>query len=374
MSLSNDIKEFALSIGYDRVGFTTADSFPLYDKELSERGHMYEWTKAGMQLAKSSNPKNILPEARSIVVTAYDYFKHSYPGEMEGKVGRAYQSLGGIPPIAIQRARYRLLREFLEKHGCRVGRGNIDVPARLAGARAGITNYGKNTFAYASDIGSFIMINAMVVDRELDYDEPTMEVKCPEKCTLCIDHCPTGSLYQSLKMDPRRCIAYNSYATPNSFFGTGQESIPIDIRERMGSWIFGCDVCQQVCPRNKAKLKMKLPTNAFLEYLARDFKLDKLLNMSDEHMARINPILNYIKDKRYFRRNAAVAMGNEGDPGYIPLLAKAIQDQYEVVRSHAAWALGKIGGIDALKVLETALARETSEQVQVEIRQALTRL
>jgi epoxyqueuosine reductase len=374
MSLSADIKEYALSIGYDRVGFTTADSFPLYDKELNERRDMYAWAASStLQIFKSSDPRNILLEARSIVVTAYDYFRHSYPEEMEGKVGRVYQSVGGIPPTAMHRARYRLLREYLEKLGCRVGKSNVDLPARLAGARAGITTYGKNCFAYADGIGSFIVISGMVIDRELEYDEPTMRVKCPEKCTLCIDSCPTGALYEPLRMDPRRCIAYNSYATPNSHFGAGQEIIPSDIREHMGSWVFGCDVCQQVCPRNRTRLKMKLPPNAYLEYLARDFTLDKLLTMSDEQFSRISTILNYIKDKRYYRRNAAAAMGNQGDTSYIPHLVLAMQDPYEVVRGHAAWALGKIGGSDAIRILETAHTRENSKYVLQEICQALSR-
>jgi epoxyqueuosine reductase len=372
VSISADIKEFALSLGYDKVGFTTAESFALYDNELQARRHMYEWTSSGtLQLFKSSNPKDIMADGRSIVVTAYDYFRHSYPENMEGKIGRVYQSVGGIPPTAIHRARYRLLREFLEKQGCRVGKSNIDLPARPAAARAGITTYGKNCFAYSEAAGSFIVISAMIIDRELEYDEATMKVQCPEKCTLCMDNCPTGALYAPLKMDPRKCIAYNSYATPGSHFGAGQESIPLDIREHMGSWIFGCDICQQVCPRNRPRLKMRLPSNAYLECMARDFTLNQLLNMSNEYLGRVSTILNYIKDKRYYRRNAAVAIGNQGDRSHVPDLAKAMQDPHEVVRGHAAWALGKIGGADARRVLEHALIAESSKYVVSEINRAL---
>ena len=374
MSLSSEIKEFALSIGYDRIGFTTADIFTIYEKELNERRQMYEWTLgSNLRLYRSSDPRNILPEARSIVVTVYDYFRHSYPVELTGKVGRLYQSVGGIPPLPINRARHRLLREFLEKHGIRTSRGAIEPPARLAGARSRITNFGKNCFAYADSIGSFIMIDTIVIDRELEYDEPTLVVACPEKCGACINACPTGALYEPLKIDPRRCIAFNSYATPGSLFGSGQEIIPVDIREQMGTWVFGCDICQEACPRNRARLKMKLPPNAYLENIASDFHLDRLLNMSDEHFSRISTLLTYIKDKRYFRRNAAVAMGNLGDRDYIPSLSQAMQDPYEVVRGHVAWSLGKIGGDKARNILLQYRATENSAYVQSEIAAALAR-
>ncbi len=150
MSITSDIQDYALSLGYDRVGFTTSDSFTLYEEELRRRHDMYSWaTGQDWGLIQGVDPRNVLSGARSVVVTVFDYFKHSYPEEMVGRVGRAYQSLGGVPPIPVHRARYRLLREFLEKQGCRVGRAGFDLPARLAAARAGVTDYGKNTFAFA---------------------------------------------------------------------------------------------------------------------------------------------------------------------------------------------------------------------------------
>ncbi|MFC1916889.1 epoxyqueuosine reductase [Chloroflexota bacterium] len=372
MSLSSDIKEFALGLGYERVGFTTADPFPVYEKEIRERPQMYDWMLEGnAPILKWANPKNMLPEARSIVVAVFDYFKHSYPEGMVGKVGRCYQSLGSIPAMPIDRARHRLLREFLEKQGCQIGKGPIQLPARLSAARAGATNYGKNCFAFAEGIGSFITVTALVIDAELEYDEPTMEVKCPEKCSLCLDSCPTGALYTPLKMNPHRCIAYNSYATPGSFFGEGLTALPLEIREKMGTWIFGCDICQQVCPRNQSRLKAKLPPNAFLEHITPDFRLETLLNMSDESFDRIQPLLNYIKEKRYFQRNAAVALGNLGKEDAIPTLANAMHDLDELLRGHVAWALGKIGGGKARRILERSLTSETSEYVQTEMKTAL---
>lgn len=372
MSLSSDIKEYALSLGYDRVGFTTADRFPIYEQELTERRQMYDWAiESSRQLLKAADPRNILPEARSIVVAVYDYFKQSYPQEMLGKVGRLYLSHGG-PPFPINRARYRLLSEFLESRGVRVARGIVTVPARQAAARAGVTHFGRNCFAFAEGIGSFIFIQTFVVDAELEYDAPTLEVKCPDKCTRCLDSCPTGALYEPLRMNPLRCVAYNSYAAPGYGFGPGQEVIPPDIREHMGTWIYGCDVCQEVCPRNRPRLKAKLPPNAYLEQIARDFSLYRLLNISDEYFNWVSGKFNFIKHKRYFQRNAAVALGNLGDEAAVPALALALRDPDELVRGHAAWALGKIGGGTAREALEADLSRETSEYVRGEIRAALS--
>lgn len=375
MSLSADIKEYALSLGYDRVGITTADKFPIYEQQLTERPQMYRWAIEGnAQLLKSADPRNILPDAKSIVVAVYDYFKQSYPKEVVGKVGRLYLAYGAAPPYPIHQARYRLLREFLEKQGIQVARGPVGPPARLSAARAGVANYGKNCFAFAEGIGSFIVIVPLVVNAELDYDTPTLEVKCPDKCTLCLDACPTGSLYEPLRMNPLRCIAYNSYATPGSFLGVGQEVLPKEIREPMGTWIFGCDVCQQVCPRNQPRLKAKLPPNPYLEHVANDLRLDKLLNMSDEYFFnRVLPRLSYIKQKRYVQRNAAVALGNLGTEESVAPLAQAMQNPDELVRGHAAWALGRIGSGRAKQTLEASLSRETSAYAREEIREALAR-
>jgi len=370
LSLSSDIKEYALSLGYDRVGFTTADSFPVLQKELNDRSDMYDWV--GPWLLRNADPRNVLPEARSVIALVYDYFRHSYPEGMTGKVGRYYLSLGsGEPPHPIYRARNVLLIEFLTNQGCRVGWG---LPARSSAARAGATSYGTNCFAFAEGIGSFISIVPLVIDKELEYDTPTFDVNCPEECTLCIDSCPTGALYEPLRMNPRLCITYNTYSTPGSIIGKGQEVLPLELREGMGTWVFGCDVCQQVCPRNQAKLKAKLPPNAFLEYIADDFQLEKILNITDEHYRRMYDLLamKYIVNKRYFRRNAAVALGNQGSQEAVPALTRAMQDPDELIRGHAAWALGRIGGKQAKQALESSLLHETSEYATGEIKAALT--
>jgi epoxyqueuosine reductase len=374
MSLSEDIKDFGLDLGYSKVGVTTADGFPDYIAELNSRRDMYAWYVEGaFQPLTGADPKSVMPSAKSIIVVAYDAFKESFPEKLVGKIGRFYQSRCYLTPRhRINGARRQLMREFLEKSGCQVAQ-RLVVPERLSAARAGIVTYGKNTFAFAEGIGSFILVTAFIVDAELEYDEPTLKVKCPPKCTACFDACPTGALYESLKMDPRRCIAFNTFMTQDDYLVGVTSYIPPDIREKMGIWIHGCDICQEVCPRNRKRLKAKLPQNEFLTKVAQDFELIKLLNLSDEfYIKRVQPLMyNYIRDKKYFQRNAAIALGNIGDPTFIPDLAQAMHDPEGLVRGYAAWALGKIGGSKVRQILEANSDRETDEFAKREIQDAL---
>jgi len=374
MSLSEDIKDFGLDLGYSKVGITTAESFPDYIAELNSRRDMYGWyIESAFQPITGADPKSAMPSAKSIVAAVYDGYKESFPEKFVGKIGRLYQARCYLAPHhRINGARRQLMRGFLEKNGCNVAQ-RLVVPERLSAARAGVVTYGKNTFAFADGIGSFILITAFVVDAKLDYDEPTLEVKCPPDCTACIDACPTGALYEPLKMDPRRCIAFNTFMTQDGYPGGLTSYIPPEIREKMGTWIHGCDICQEACPKNQKRLKAKLPQNEFLVKVAQDFELTKLLNLSDEFYAkRVQPLMyNYIRGKKYFQRNAAISLGNMGDPVFIPDLAQAMQDSEELVRGYAAWALGRIGGSQAKQILEAGLAHETAESARSEIKAAL---
>ncbi|HSR11453.1 MAG TPA: 4Fe-4S double cluster binding domain-containing protein, partial [Thermodesulfobacteriota bacterium] len=244
------------------------------------------------------------------------------------------------------------------------------APARLAGARAGITTYGKNCFAYARDAAgksSWIVNEPFLVDKELAPDEPTMKLGCPEDCRKCIDACPTGALYAPLKMDPRKCIARMSY------FQDGP--IPLEIRPRMGTWIYGCDRCQEACPRNKPWMEKSKPMDEALLVRAADLEPARILSMDQDHYeARVWPLLYYMRkeSRRLWQRNAAVASGNEGSPDSVPVLGQAMENPEPLVRAHAAWALGRIGGAKAQGILEKKRAGEPDAEVLSEIVLALT--
>ncbi len=374
MSLSGDIKEFGLDLGYSRVGITTADSFPRYIEELKSRYDMYRWYIEGVyRPMQGADPKGIMPSARSIVVMVYDGSKTAFPQKLVHRVGRLYQARCYLAPrTRINGARRYMMQEFLEKSGCQVA-SRLVVPERLAAARAGVVTYGKNCFAFADGIGSFILMTAFVVDKELEYDSPTVEIRCPEKCDACFKACPTGALYAPLQMDPRRCIAFNTFMTQDGFPGGVTHYVPPEIREKMGGWIHGCDLCQEACPRNQARMKANLPPDEFLEMVAADFDLVKLLELSDEYYEkRVRPIMyNYIKEKKYFQRNAAIALGNTRDPAYVPALERALENREEMVRGYAAWALGRTGGGGAKQALEKALVSEAGAFARKEIEAAL---
>ena len=370
MSLSEDIKDYALDIGYSKAGFTD------YVQALKSRYDEYSFyiTRPTAPL-KAAIPRDISPSVKSILVLAYDYSKESFPEQLIGKIGRAYQARCYRPaPNRIHGARYQLMREFLMKNGINVD-SELKVPERLAASKAGVATYGKNSFAFLDGAGSFIIIDTLLVDVELQYDEPTYEVRCPPKCTACIKACPTSALHEPMKVDPRRCIAYNHWVTQtNNYYPGGVGGyIKPEIREKMGIWIHGCDICQEVCPRNKARLKTKLPPDQFLIKIAQEFEVVKLLHLSEEFYAKVvQPLMyNYIRHRKYFRRNAAIALGNMGDTTFVPDLDVAMQDSEGLVRGYAAWALGKIGGKKVRKVLETGLSRETDEFAKNEIQSAL---
>lgn len=375
MSLTEDIKDFALDLGYSKVGFTGADGFPDYIEELKSKQELYAFYLEGPRKPiAGADPKSIMPSAKSIITVVYDYAKESFPENLVGKIGRLYLSRSyNAPEHRINGARHQLMREFLKRNGCQIAEG-ICVPERLTAARAGVVTYGRNTFTFAQDIGSFIVLNSFVVDTELDYDEPTIKLNCPPKCSSCIEACPTGAIYEPLKMNPRRCIAFNTFTTRGGVPGGVTSYISPEIREKMGAWIHGCDICQEVCPRNKGRLKAELPQNEFLTRVAKDLELPRILNLSDEfHIKRVQPLMyNYIQEKKYFQRNAAIALGNTGDPQFIPHLAQAMQDPEDLVRGYAAWALGRIGGGRAKQILEASLSRETSEFARREIEAALS--
>ncbi|MDD5127816.1 MAG: HEAT repeat domain-containing protein [Dehalococcoidales bacterium] len=374
MSLTSDIKDFALDLGYSGAGITSAAGFPDYAAELRKRNEMYRfYTESTLRPLDWTEPQKMMPSARSIIAVVLDCAREAVPEKFAGKIGRIYLARAYITPRArINGMRRQMMKEFLEKNGMEVTVAR-SVPERQAAARAGIATYGKNTFVYFDGMGSFGLVTTFVVNAELEYDSPTMTVNCPPNCTACIDACPTGALYEPLRMDPRRCIAYNCFTTIDGNPGGVTSYIPPDIREKMGSWIHGCDVCQTACPRNQKRLKMKLPPGAYLERKAHEFDLVRVLNMTDEYYRQsIQPLTyNYITEKKYLQRNAAIALGNTCDSAFIPDLSRAMSDPAPLVRGYAAWALGRIGGKAAKQTLEDSLGRETEESVRREIKSAL---
>lgn len=373
MSVSQDIKDAALNMGYCKVGITTADDFIPFIEELRARGDLYDyWMQGAVSLVEGASPRKILSSAKSIIVTAYDYMQKSFPEKLLPMIGRAYLSRTYLPkPEMIHGARVELFRQYLESIGCTVAMNRF-LPLRPAAMRAGVINFGRNNFAYVKDIGSFVILYAFIVDKELEYDDSMPQNTCPKGCTACIDACPTQALYAPFRLNPRKCVGFNNWMRQDGRGESLGPVVPVGIREKLGIRVHGCDICQEVCPRNRAKLKARLPRDEFLEVIAEDFSLNALLHMSgDFHRKRVYPIMyNYIGEYKYFQRNAAIAIGNTGDEAYTHDLIAELENPEPLVRRHVAWALGKIGGGRAKRALEKALTGEVDSEVVQEIRSA----
>lgn len=377
MSLTEEIRHYALDLGYSRVGITTAEPFPLFARALKERSEDYDWAvDSALRLGLGAEPQNRLPGARSIIVAVYDYVREHFPENLVGKIGRLYQSRSYIePPTRLGGARVLLMRQFLEAKGMQVGRWfaiSSGVPDRLAAVRAGVGTLGRNTFFCSPGIGTFVILHTFIVDTELEYDTPADGTHCPPDCRLCIEACPAGAIVGDFRVNPRRCLTFSHVVNAQGLRHTSPY-IDRELRPKMGSWIHGCDVCQEVCPHNRAKMKMEMPQNAFLEKTAKCFSLEGLLKMDRDFEAQaVAPLLyTYMRERKYFQRNAAVSLGNSGNREMVPHLARAMEDPEELVRAHAAWALGRLGGAAARQALETGLLREEGVHAIEEIREAL---
>jgi epoxyqueuosine reductase len=228
----------------------------------------------------------------------------------------------------------------------------FNLPHRVAAARSGMGTFGKNCLFYSKRVarqGSWVLPIAVVVNREFEPDPPSIGIGCPDWCrNACIAACPTRALKGDGRIDPRKCISFLTY------FGQGMT--PYELREPMGLYVYGCDRCQNVCPRNAAWLANDLPVNQKVVAKAQDFKLEKLLHMDKPYFeARIWPHMFYMSynDIWRWKMNVARVMGNTMDEKYVDALIQAFgENQDERVLGMIAWAIGKIGGIKAKNALE----------------------
>jgi epoxyqueuosine reductase len=354
MIRKNDIIEKAYECGFGDIGFTTADPFDSQRELLQERQREYAWThQMGLDLFAGTDPKQIFQDARTIIVLMEVYFKEAFPSSMEKHFGRCYLDDDRIIKDDLAK-RIKAFRSFLKENRIE-SKVPFNLPHRLAAARSGMGTFGKNCLFYSNKVvcqGSWVLPIAVVVDQEFSPDEPTLRVGCPDWCrNACISACPTGALKGPRKLDPARCISYLSYY--------GQGITPMERREPMGLWVYGCDHCQNVCPRNAPWLARELPINKKVAAMVDDFKLVKLLHMDKAYFnSKVFPHMFYMSDKDLWRwkMNVARALGNSRNEEYIQDLLAAFHDANdERVLGMIAWAMGRIGGPKAKKALNEIL-------------------
>jgi len=370
MSLKETIRAKAWELDFEDVGFTGVEPLDIYIREIDSRPpELYGWVQTErFNTRRGAGVGQKHGWAKSMVVLIRNYHRRAFPPQMVGIMGRCYQVDERIEHAAEHQKLVDFVR-FLRSRGIRV-MFDEELPARMAAARSGIVSYGKNCFAYARRSmrgASWLESIPLVLDAELEPDEPSIEMGCPKWCkNACIAACPTGALYAPKKMNPLRCIAYNSYYT--------KDITPLELREPMGTWVYGCDRCQEVCPRNQPWLNQELPQNEPLAQRARNFSLGTLLTMNDDHYVnKVWPLAFYIsrKNAAKWQMNAARALGNQGDSDNVPLLVQSLNNSpHAIVRGMSAWSLGRLGGARAKAALEIRRSRDNGP-VREEIQQAL---
>ena len=367
MTIKDKIKTKALELGFEDVGFTGTEPLDLYIKEIESRpDKMYGWVQTetfNVKRGASFGQKHSW--AKSLMVMIRNYHRKQFPRQLTGYIGRCYQVDERIER-GKEHAKIVSFFNFLKNEGIRY-KFDEELPARMSAARAGVVTYGKNCFAFARNSmrgASWLESIPVILDCEIEPDAPSIEFGCPDWCkNACQAACPTGALYGDGKMNPKLCIAYNSYY--------GKPLTPLKLREQMGTWIYGCDRCQEVCPRNQPWMNQVLPSNPELETRADDFQLTKILSMDDDHYVnKVWPLTFYIaKDNACkWQTNAARALGNLGDRDNLPHLITALNESpHESVRGMSAWALGRLGGsqaknaLDIRRKMEDGLVKEEIE-------------
>ena len=228
--------------------------------------------------------------------------------------------------------------------------------------KAGIGWIGKNTNLIHWRSGSWYFLAEILVSVALESETPVLRGSCGT-CTRCIEECPTDAIIEPNLLDSRLCISYLTIEL--------KERIPKPLRPKMGNLIFGCDICQEVCPWNSKAVPTTEPA-----FQPRDGNLTpqllSLVDMTQQEFSRRfkgSPIKR--AKRRGFLRNVLVAIGNWGERRAVPALEGAVADDEPLIRSHAAWALGRIGGETAKRILQTRLTVETEPEVITEIQDAL---
>src|SRR6266436_1615374 len=380
------IKEYAYALGFDIARITSAQAFPEAERIIKER--IAQGLMDGLpwftqeRAAVSCHPDALLPEARSIISLGMFYLTEQ-PDEQESDTPR-----GRISRYAWGEDYHEIIKPKLQQFAAwlrEYARGEIDgdletrlfvdtgrMVDRAVAERAGLGWFGKNTNILTKGWGSWVFLAEIVTNLPLAADTPT-RANCGS-CEICLHACPTQAFPAPYVLDNTRCISYLTIEL--------RGSIPIELRPLMGNLIFGCDICQQVCPVNKVVEKrlgfrkeageagQLLQVRRREEFRPRagigsNPELIPLLSLTEEQFRerfRSSPIRR--TKRRGLLRNVCVALGNSGDPLAVPALINALSDYEPLVRGHAAWALGKLGGEQAKQALEEALKREEDEEVR----------
>lgn len=359
MRLEQQLASVALERGATGFGICAVEPFTDVRRDLEARvrdGSHAELTFTYNDPARSTDVSRSFPWAHRLAVVGWPYVPRAgSPGPPESGSGRIARFATEDFYIGLRNVLGELA-EILSAAGHRAETLADDnrLVDRAAAVRAGVGWWGKSTMVLAPRAGPWLLIGSVVTDADLSVSEP-MKRDCGT-CTACIPACPTGALVAPGVLDARRCLARWAQAGG---------VIPREYRALMGDRLYGCDDCLDACPPGQRLLSEAVAPRGRVDLVA-------LLDASDEELLRDFGHF-YLPRRRpaILRRNALVALGNGGGPEHVPVVGSYLTDPDWVLRLHAAWALGALGGSVAHRELKVAAAHEGDARVLDEIEAAL---
>ena len=370
-TLAQQIQTRAHQLGFELVGITPAEQSQTIQRyrQWIENGYAGKMGYLEKHLSLKADPRQLLTAAKSVISLAMNYYTLDTPNALASDPGRGQISryAWGDDYHNVIRERLLHLIEFI-KHTAeselksRVCVDTAPILEREYAQKAGLGWIGKNTNVIHWRSGSWYFLAEVLVSVRLESKTEPLRGSCGT-CTRCIEACPTDAIVEPNLLDSRLCISYLTIEL--------KESIPKELRPKMGNLIFGCDICQEVCPWNSKATPTTEPA-----FQPRDGNLAprllSLIGMTQREFSRRfkgSPIKR--AKRRGFLRNVLVAIGNWRARDAIPALKNALDDDEPLIRSHAAWALGQIGGETAKQILRTRLTLESERDVIAEIQSAL---
>ncbi|MHB1126104.1 MAG: tRNA epoxyqueuosine(34) reductase QueG [Bacillota bacterium] len=364
MALKDKMLAYALENGIPLLGVSGVEPFDRASPVLAERekrGFLSGWEEKDVDLRNF--PQRVMPGAKALISVAIPYFvpeQLTSAGDLSGRVSR---SAWGKDYHTVLKQKLEGLMSFLSRYCPVKYRLMIDkgpLPDREAASRAGIGHFGKNCNIITRDYGSWVFLGQALIDLEIEPDAPA-QGECG-RCDHCIRACPTGALVAPYTLNATRCLSYITQLPG---------SIPREFRPLLGNRLYGCDFCQEVCPSNMNAKPGGSP-DFYPEHDHAFPLLPPLIDMDEQDFrARWGLTSAAWRGRRNFIRNAVVALGNSGDDRAVPSLIKALGHPSPVIRGHAAWALGQIGGKDAKQALEQASSGESDPVAREEAVMAL---
>jgi epoxyqueuosine reductase len=363
-TLKQAIQEEARRLGFILAGVTTPDPPPhlsVFEDWLKQGRHAsMAYLARDRSRARRAEPRLILPECKSVLVLAIPYSAPPPESALDpnetheennltlgtggngSSRGRVAAYAWGADYHLILRERLQALTAFIEREAGRPisNRWYTDtgpILERELAQRAGLGWIGKNTCLINPKHGSYFLLAEIFLDLDLEPDLPFTTDQCGT-CTRCIEACPTECILPDRTIDAGRCISYLTIEL--------KEDISPALRPLMGDWVFGCDICQMVCPWNRFAAPAGDPAFNPQEDRPRPNLIHELELTPKEFNRKFKNSPIERARRRGYLRNVAVALGNESNPDDIPALEKALKDEEPMVREHAAWAIARLSGQD----------------------------